>query len=139
MRIYPLLELTKKNIPCLWTHKHHTIFDDLKTQLISAKVMSYCDPSLNSLIIADASPAGISAILLEQSSDSSYRIIAYSSRTLTPTEQNYSQLVRECLAIVHACEKFRVYIFGTHFEIITDYKPLLHLFTNVLSRMPVAN
>ena len=27
MRIYPFLELTNKNIPWLWTHKHQTIFD----------------------------------------------------------------------------------------------------------------
>ena len=105
-RIYLLLELTKKNIPWLWKHKHQTIFDDVKTKLISPKVMSYYVPSLNSLIITDASPVGISAILLQQSSDSSYRIIAYSSRTLTPIEQNYSQLERECSAIVHTCEKF---------------------------------
>ena len=39
MCIYPLLELTKKNIPWLWTHKHQTISDDLKTELISPKVM----------------------------------------------------------------------------------------------------
>ena len=56
--------------------------------------MSYYDPSLNSLIITDASPVGISAILLQQSSDSKYSIIAYSSCTLTPIEQNYSQLER---------------------------------------------
>ena len=55
--------------------------------------MSYYDPSLNSLIITDASPVVvISAILLKQSSDSSCRIIAYLSRTLTPTEQNCSEL-----------------------------------------------
>ena len=71
MCIYHLLELTKKNIPQLWTNKHQTIFDDLKTELISPKVMSYYDPSLNSLKITDASPVGISAILLQQSSDSS--------------------------------------------------------------------
>ena len=41
---------------------------------------------------ADASPVDISATLLQQSSDSGYRIVAYSSRTLSPTEQNYSQL-----------------------------------------------
>ena len=35
MRIYRLLELTKKNIPWWWTHKHQTIFDDLKTELKS--------------------------------------------------------------------------------------------------------
>ena len=50
--------------------------------------MSYYDPSLNYLIITDASPVGVSAILLQQLSDSSYRIIAYSSRALTPAEQN---------------------------------------------------
>ena len=111
MLIYPLLKLTKKNIPCLWTHKHQTIFDDLKTELISPKVMSYYDPSLNSLIITDASPVGISAIVLQQlysfTFDSSYCIIAYSSCTLTPTEQNYRQLERECLATEHAFEMFR--------------------------------
>ena len=90
MRIYPFLEITKKNIPWLWTHKHQTIFDDLKTELISSKVISYYDPSLNYLIITDASPVGISAILLQQSSDRSYRVIVYSSRTITPTEQNWS-------------------------------------------------
>ena len=113
----------------MWTHKHQTIFDDLKTELISLKVISYYDRSLNSLIITDTSPVGIRAmpldtgrklnvhktfgrrpgrllnvlctfnlrpvprgILLQQSFDSSYRIIAYSSHTLTSIEQNYSQL-----------------------------------------------
>ena len=60
MRIYPLLELTKKNIHWLWTYKRQTISDDLKTELISLKVMSYYDLSLNSLIVTDASPVGIS-------------------------------------------------------------------------------
>ena len=57
--------------------------------------MSYYGPFLNSLIILDASPAGISATLLQQLSDISYNIIAYSRRTVTPTEQNYSQLEQE--------------------------------------------
>ena len=44
---------------------------------------------------------------------------------------------RDCLAIVHACEKFRVYILGGHFKIITDHKPLVHLFIKAQSRMPL--
>ena len=136
MLIYPLLQLAKKNIPWLWTRKHQTIFNDLKTELISPKIMSCYDSSLNSLIITDASPIGISATLLQQSSNSSYRIAAYSSRTLTSAEQNCNQLERECLAIVYACEKFRVYILGEHFEIMTNYnKPLVHLFSNAQSRI----
>ena len=89
------------------------------------------------MIITDASLVGISAILLQQSSDSSYSIIAYSSRTLTPTEQNHSQLERECLTIVHACEKFRAYILGRRFKIIIGHKPLVYLFANAQSRIPL--
>ena len=80
MLIYHLLELTKKNIPWLWTHKDQTIFDDLKTELISPKVMFYYDPSLNSLVITDTNPT-----LIQQSSSNSYHIILYSS---IPTEHN---------------------------------------------------
>ena len=47
--------------------------------------------SLYSLIITDSSAVGISGILLQQPLNSSYHIITYSSRTLIPTEQNYSQ------------------------------------------------
>ena len=68
MHICPLLELTKKNIPWLWTHKHQTVFDDLKAELISPKVISYYDPSLNYLIITEAIPVCIGAVLLQQSS-----------------------------------------------------------------------
>ena len=100
----------------MWTHKHQTILDDLKTEPISPKAMSCFDPSLNSLIITDAGPVGISAIVLQLLSDSSFRIIVYSSHTLITTEQNYSQLEQECLVILHACEKFRVYILGGYFE-----------------------
>ena len=84
LRIYPFLSLTKKSIIWLWTHKHQIIFDDLKTEHVSLKAMSYYDLSLNYLIIT---AVGISAILLQQSSGSSYRIIAYSSHTLIPTDK----------------------------------------------------
>ena len=69
MRIYPLLELTKKNIHWLRTYKRQTIFDDLKTELISPKVMSYYDLSLNSLIVTDASPVGISDFTISHIKD----------------------------------------------------------------------
>ena len=48
------LKLTKKNIPWLWTYKHQNVIHDLKTELISPKVISYYDPSLNALIFRDS-------------------------------------------------------------------------------------
>ena len=51
--------------------------------------------------------------------------MAYSSRVMTQTEQNYGQIKKELLAIVYACDKFDQYIFGKSNVIVqSDHKPL---------------
>ena len=51
-------------------------------------------------------------------------MISYASRTLTDVEKRYSTTEKEALAIVWACEKYHMYLYGTKFELITDHKPL---------------
>jgi len=51
-----------------------------------------------------------------------WRVIAYASRGLTDVERRYSQVERETLAMVWACERFNMYIFGWNFELQTDHK-----------------
>ena len=50
--------------------------------------------------------------------------MCYTSRSLTPCEQHYSQTEKEALSLVWACEKFHVYLYGRRFELVTDHKPL---------------
>ncbi|XP_011686369.1 PREDICTED: uncharacterized protein K02A2.6-like [Wasmannia auropunctata] len=50
------------------------------------------------------------------------------SKTLTKAQQNYSQIEKEALALVTAVERFRKFIFGRHFVLQTDHRPLLALF-----------
>ena len=59
--------------------------------------------------------------------DGSERPVAYASRTLSMAEINYGQLDKEALAIVFAVKKFHQFIYGRHFKIYTDHKPLLGL------------
>ncbi len=53
--------------------------------------------------------------------------IGYVSRTLTKAEKNYSQLEKERLSCVFGIKKFHNYVFGRHFELVIDRKPLLGL------------
>lgn len=51
--------------------------------------------------------------------------IAYASRTLKKHEQRYGQIDKEALAIMFGLKRF---LYGRHFTIQTDHKPLERIF-----------
>ena len=51
-----------------------------------------------------------------------WRIISYASRSLTDVERRYSQTENEALALVWACERFRMYVSSQSLELETDHK-----------------
>ena len=63
----------------------------------------------------------------------------YASRTLSKAEKNYQNLERECMAAVWGMEKFHYFLYGRHFVLQTDQKPLVSIFkkhmTDVTPRM----
>ena len=73
--------------------------------------------------MVDASPVGLAATLTQQG-----KIIAYASKALSVVEQRYCQTEREVLAIVWACEHFRLYRFGHKFNLVSDCRPLEAVF-----------
>ena len=70
--------------------------------------------------------------------DNKPRVVAYGSRALTAVEQRYrSQLEREALAVVWSCEYFHLYIFGAPVQVVTDHKPLVTLYGNPSTKLPL--
>ena len=55
-----------------------------------------------------------------------------------PPERNYSNLEREALALVFGVKKFHQYIYGRHFSLVTDHKPLESLFNEKKATPPMA-
>ena len=46
---------------------------------------------------------------------------------MTPAQQNYSQLEKEAFSIIFGLKRFRQYLYGRSFTILTDHRPLLTL------------
>ena len=55
-----------------------------------------------------------------------FRAIYYSSKTFNEAQEDYSTTEKEMLAMVFACEKFRLYILGSH-VIHTDHAAIKYL------------
>ena len=75
----------------------------------------------------DACDTGLGAVIT-QVVDELERVIAFASRALRKNELVYSTTEKECLAIKWAIEKFRPYIKGSAFKVISDRSALQWLF-----------
>lgn len=99
-------------------------FEALKESLSHEPVLACFHLDAPTFVATDASPVGLGAILLQDQGTGQRKPIAYISRSLSPTEQRYSQIEREALACVWAVERLHNYLFGVRFTLLTDNKPL---------------
>ena len=132
----PMRQLLRKDALFQWTTKQQSAFDTIVQWLQTEPVLSYFDTNLESHISVDASPVGLGAVLSQTDKQGNSKIIAYASRSLTDTEQRYSQLEREALGIVWSCERFHIYIYGKPVTVTTDHKPLLGVFSKSGNKLP---
>ena len=68
---------------------------------------------------ADASKFGVGGVLSQQR-DGQSKPVAYFSKHLSKTESNYSASEREMLAIVFSVERFKQYVYGREFVILSE-------------------
>lgn len=68
----------------------------------SLQVLVHYDPTKKITLSCDASSYGLGCVLNHNILPGVNRPIAYASRTLTPSEKNYSQIDRETCAVIFA-------------------------------------
>ena len=90
---------------------------------MNANTLAYYNKNALTKVIADASPVGLGAVLVQEQRDGLVTV-CYASRSLTDCERRYSQTEKEALSLVWACERFHAFIYDRNFELLTDHKPL---------------
>ena len=78
-----------------------------------------CTAARPFVVYTNASSICIGAVLEHDS-----HVIAYVSQAVTISEQQYSVIRREFLALVDALKQFHHYLIGRSFTLITDHAPL---------------
>lgn len=124
--INDLLKGRRKKQSIQWTPEAESAFVKIKQALISAPILRSPDFTKPFTIQCDASNTGVGGVLT-QSIDDEEVVIAFCSRSLSRAERNYTVTEKELLALIFSMEKFRPYVEGSHFKVITDHYSLLWL------------
>ncbi|CAD7078596.1 unnamed protein product [Hermetia illucens] len=117
----PLTRLlkTKDAEPFTWTFLEQEAFDTLRRALYHPPILEIYDVKRQHEVHTDASSNGIAGVLLQES-DNGLKPVMYFSRKCSETEAKYHSHQLEVLAIVDSLERFRMFLIGKRFRVITD-------------------
>lgn len=120
-----------------WSSEANTAFLNLKLAFERRVLLSQPDFEKPFIIETDASLSGVAGVLYQEVG-SERRIISIVSRGLSQAEKKYSICELELLSILHAVTKFREYVLGQEFTVVTDHKALQFLWSSKLSNGRIA-
>ena len=109
-----------------WSEAQDNDFSALKRSLTTTPTLAHYDARRQTTLSTNASSYGLGAVLLQKQDDEQWRPVAYASRAMNPTEQQYAQ-IEKALGITWASERFADYLIGLKYHIETDHKPLVPL------------
>jgi len=124
-----LTDKLKKKLPDVldWTPEDEGNFRKINEHLATYPVLRPPDYSKPFQVHSDSSGFALGAILSQTDDAGEEHPICYISRKLTVREQAMSTVEREALGLIYSINKFKPYLFGNEFLIISDHNPLTYL------------
>ena len=99
-----MTNLTKQNVPFVWSDECEESFLSLKTLLTTAPILTLPVEGKDFIVYCDASYISLGAVLMQERN-----VIAYASRQLKVHECNYPTHDFELAAVVFALKQWRTW------------------------------
>jgi len=122
----PLHVLVRKEQKWKWEGEQEEAFERLKAVFTTEPVLAIPDINREMRVEADASDYATGGVLSTKCEDGKWRPVAFISKSLNTTEQNYEIHDKEMLVVIRCLEAWRHYLERAKlkFEIWTDHKNL---------------
>ena len=121
----PLLTCLKKDNFKIDDRAKNSI-EQIKIAIMNADALLLPNWNEDFILYTDASDWAIGAVLMQEH-EGEEKPIFYGSRRMLDRERNYSVTEKECLSIIWAIEKYKIYLLHREFIIKTDHKALIWL------------
>ena len=110
--------LLKRDSHFVWTSDMQRVLKTIKNDITSAVKLIHYDPNKAAMIETDASLKRIGAALIQDG-----KPVSFLSKALTPAETNWTNIERELLAILLACEKIHLREKSPSTQIVSPCRP----------------
>ncbi|XP_054727437.1 uncharacterized protein LOC129237061 [Anastrepha obliqua] len=120
----PLQNLLRRNSAFSFDEKCLDAFNELKSRLVKGPVLAIYSPERETELHCDASSIGFGSVLLQRQDDKKFHPVSYFSKTASSAEAKYHSFELEALSIIYALRRFRPYLEGIPFTIVTDCNSL---------------
>ena len=122
----PLMRLTQKDVPRVFSDDCRESFEKLKKAFITAPVLTHWIPDTPIMVEMDASDYALAAVLSIRTLDGDYHPVAFHSQTFKDPETNHDVHDKKLTAIYDAFKRWRHYLegAGTPIDAVTDHRNL---------------
>ena len=91
----PMRDLLKEDAEFIWDEQQQTALQKIKDTIKSQQVLAFFDPKKEVRLEVDANKFGPGAAIFQED-----KPVAYASKSMTPAEQNYTQIEKELYTIL---------------------------------------